>query len=176
MSDWPRSFSREQVVITPYSLQSLCLGLSGFVGAASAVFPSANLAIFYPFVVCEPFVVVKMFTYNGAAVGDNVDVGLFAQDGTRLVSMGSTAQSGTNALQSFDIADTQLGPGVYYAGLACSGTTSTFFRRTTGNAGLLQALGFAQQASAFALPATATLAAISNDYLPMFGLTGRTVL
>jgi hypothetical protein len=55
-----------------------------------------------------------MLVLNGATASGNMDVGIYDYAGTRLVSSGSTAQSGTSAFQDFDITDTLLGPGIFY--------------------------------------------------------------
>ena len=116
-----------------------------------------------------------MFTLNGATAGNNVDVGIYTGDGTRLISMGSTAQSGTNAIQTYNITDTALGAGLYRLGIAMDGTTGTLFRQNS-NALFENPAGIQQQASAFALPATLTGAAAASSYQPVFGLTRQAVV
>src|SRR5688500_5012668 len=86
--------------ITPFSgAQSIGTGLiavtTGLDTAASAAWPSANLALYVPILIPERITVDRFFSHNGAAVGDNLDLGLYTEDGTRVVSTGSTAQSGT---------------------------------------------------------------------------------
>ena len=53
---------------------------------------------------------------------DNIDVGIYSADGTRIVSAGSTAQSGTEIAQNFAIADTLIGPGDFYLAMVMNGT------------------------------------------------------
>jgi hypothetical protein len=166
--------------ITPASLESIMPGLSGagqgvLGNIASGVWPSANLAIYIPFFLVEPVSIAQLFLYNGSAVSGNVDVGLYAEDGTRLVSTGSTAQAGTSMLQFFDVTDTWLGPGVFYLASALDNTTGTTQRVAPSNVMVLSVQGVAQQASAFPLPAAATFAALTFSYLPYVGLARRTL-
>jgi hypothetical protein len=165
----------------PASMESIGIGTmssnaTGPALAASAVYPVANTAYFVPFATAEPLTVVKLFAQNGATVSGNIDVGIYAVDGTRLVSSGSTGQTPTATVQIFDIADTLIGPGqVFYLAIAMDNTTGTLFRISIGvNTGSI--LGMAEMASAFPLPATATLATLVNGYLPTFGLTGRVLV
>lgn len=143
--------------------------------AASTVWPSANLALYVPILLSERVTVSQFFSYNGAAVGNNLDLGLYTEDGTRVLSTGSVAQSGTNTIQEFDVTDTAVGPGVFFLAAACNGTTSTLFVANP-DAEFLRMLGCFQQASAFALPATATFAAMAQAYVPVVGICIRSVI
>ena len=145
----------------------------GSSSAASAAWPSANLAILIPFRLPAPLLVQRLFLLNGATASGNVDIGIYDVAGTRLVSTGSTAQSGTSAVQSVDVTDTPLAAGLFYLALAMDGTTGTVQRKTTSNVASCKALGMAQVASAFALPATVTFATCTNAFIPYFGLTAR---
>lgn len=179
MSDWPTTLAPPNVTLSVASIESLGIPLSAFVitttSFASAAWPTANKAIFVPVLVARQTKLVKAFVYNGATASGNLDVGLYLPNGTRVVSMGSTAQSGTNALQELDITDTTVGPGLYYMALAMDGTTGTAFRATIGT-GRGASLGIYEMTSAFALPSTATFATLASSYLPMFGFTTRSVV
>lgn len=180
MSIFPTSVIEPNTTITPWSLESLGSGLSiasASLGSLnSTTFPVANTAYFIPFVVSKPITVVKMFLCNGAAVSGNVDLGIYDSAGTKIISIGSTAQSGTSARQEFDITDTQIGPGQFYMALAIDNTTAATKNGPLSNVILGKAFGIAEQASAFPLPATATFATLSSAYLPLMGLTVRTVV
>jgi hypothetical protein len=143
---------------------------------ASAVWPSTNLAIFVPFRISQPISANLLWVANGAAVSGNVDVGIYDVAGTRLVSSGSTAQAGVSVIQTFNIADTWLGAGLFYLAMAMNNTTGTTLRTALSATFALKIYGCAEQASAFALPATATFATSTQNYVPYFGLTGRTVI
>ena len=140
--------------------------------SASAVWPVANTAYFIPFRLSEPVTVTLLWWLNGTAVAGNVDCGLYDAAGTRIVSAGSTAQAGTSAIQSVNITDTLIGPGTFFMALALDdATTATIRRFAPGNASFLKACGCAEQATAFALPATATFATYGPNFLPIFGMT-----
>lgn len=147
------------------------------VGAFStAIWPTASMAFYIPFWVANTYVAVKMATHNGSVVSGNVDVGIYDSGGTRLVSSGSTAQAGTNVLQEYDIADTTLVAGQYYLALALDNITGQVFRNALSTLPQwLQAAGVFQQATAFALPATATFAEMTTNYLPWVGVSSRSL-
>ncbi len=177
MSDWPNSLVLpDPMTAIGYASTPSLSGVSGNLGTpASAVWPLANRAIFVPFRLSRSIVAVKLFIFNGTVVSGNVDVGLYDEFGTKLVSKGSTAQAGTSALQAFDITDTRLGPGLFYLAVALDTGTGTLFRAALA-VQLLRVMGCAQMASAFALPAAATLATVSSAYLPVAGLSTRVTL
>lgn len=166
------------VTITPFSLESagvewVAKGIS-LSGATSATWPAANRALFYPFTLSEPVIAVKLFVLNGATASGNIDAGIYDRTGNRIVSTGSTAQSGTSVIQEFDITDTLFGPGTFYLALVMNNTTGTTFRQTTSS-GSFASTGACQMASAFPLPATATFANTWHAP-PVFGLTTRSVI
>lgn len=134
---------------------------------ASAVWPTASLALFFPFQLFEPALATKMVVYNGAAVSGNVDAGIYDRVGTRLASSGSVAQAGINGTQELDFTDVVIGPGVFYMALVLDNITGTFFRgASAGTSSMAYTM-----ASAFALPATATFASYSiSSYVPVFGV------
>lgn len=139
---------------------------------ASAVWPTANLAIGYPFHLSEPRTALSMWLANGAVVSGNVDVGIYTAAGVKIVSKGSTAHTGTSVDQPFDITDTPLVAGVlYYAWLAISNVTATVIRKALHHVSLPGAIGMQQMASAFPLPSTITPAVPANNYVPLFGLS-----
>ena len=175
---WP-ALALPLVTMHTHSPQAIGTELATAAGklstAASAVYPTANLALFIPFWLGTSHTAVQLFCWNGATVSGNIDVGIYAADGTKLVSSGSTAQAGVNVLQAFDIADTVLGPGNYYLAVAMDNTTGTLFRLNIANR-TVSGFGCLQQASAFALPAVATFAAYTTSYQPVIGFSTRAVL
>ena len=162
------------VTLTPLSIETATNTVS--TGApASAVWPSANRAIFVGFRVWTPITVVKMFVVNGTAVSGNIDMAIYDEAGARLTPSISTAQAGTSAIQELNITDTQLGVGLFFLALAVDNTTATVYRKSI-NVAHLRAARCYQMASAFTLPATATFAAPASSYLPIFGLSTDTVI
>lgn len=142
--------------------------LSGGSAPSSATFPASNDALFVPFTLKQSVLVKRLFAINGGAVSGNIDVGLYSEDGARVVSSGSTAQSGTSAPQFFDVTDLVIGPGRYYFAVAMDNTTGTIFRANTPVA-RMQAMGCAKQATAFALPSSATFATVTATFIPLIG-------
>lgn len=71
---------------------------------------------------------------NGSAVAGNVTVGLADWNGNVLAKSGSTAQSGTAALQAIPFANTLdvLGPGTYYVMVQFNSTSARFRTHTLG--------------------------------------------
>ena len=180
MADWGKGELGQLVTITPKHILSLGPAFSTDAWA-SAVYVAANRAIFFPFRIPHPLLVVKLFAANGTVVSGNIDVGIYDVAGTRLVSSGSTLQAGISAIQEFNIADTLLGPGLFYLAVAMDNVTGTLFRGSSGGTApvpleLLVTQGMAQQATAFPLPATATFAQVAQDYIPVIGLTTRVLI
>jgi hypothetical protein len=185
MSDWPANALDPLELVTPWSLESIgvalgAIGSSSRIGTAvSAAYPAANTAYFYPFSMAAPALITKLVAYNGATASGNLDLGIYAEDGTRLVSAGSTAQAGTNTLQVVDITpDVLIGPGVFYFAIVLDNTTGTIFRCAVagGPAQYVAMLGGAQMASAFPLPATATLASLATDTVLGVGAAMRVLV
>ena len=168
-----------EVGITPWSYQSLGVPVSvmGFAAPTSTNYITANLALFVPFWVPEAVPITKLGWMNGAAVAGNIDVGIYDESANRLVSAGSTAQSGTSRLQVVDTTNTMLARGRYYLAMATdtSGATQKVYCVTPAIA-VCQALGMLQMATAFPLPNPATFAKCASAFLPHIYAQGyRTV-
>lgn len=155
--------------------------VTGGIAEASAVWQTANRALYMPLYIERPGIVTKFWTYNGAAVAGNIDIGLYREDYTLISSKGSTAQAGTNVLQEFDVTDFAIVPGVYFLGLVSSSTTATFFGTGTGGgiSGFLRCMGVTQQdLGATTLPAPAVPAVLGSGVsnLPDAGIAFRTLV
>jgi hypothetical protein len=137
----------------------------------SGAWPSANLAIGYPFSLPEARTALQLWMYNGATAANTRDIGIADSAGNLLVSAGSTAAGSANLLQVFNTTDLLLMPDtLYYMWMSASTNTDAFFRWTgTTNVGQVAQSGAVQMASAFALPSTITAAAITSSYIPFFG-------
>jgi len=95
-------------------------------GIASAYWPANNQAIFLPFTVLTPVTVTTIRVYVGFQA-NNLDVGIYDESRTRLVSLGSTAV-GAIGEQVCNIADTALAAGRYYFAMASNSTGPQFYR------------------------------------------------
>ncbi len=160
----------------PWGPGGVLCGLGSNAAGTSGAWPAANLALFMPFVVTRPVVIENLAVVNGSTASGNIDMGLYAADGTRLVSVGSTAQAGTSAAQVFDITDTLLGVGRYYLALALDNATGTVQRAVASNAVIGRFAGMLEQTSAFPLPATASFAAYTRTALPNMAALARTTV
>lgn len=163
---------RHRKNIGPWDILGMVPGIDSF---ASETFSAADRAHFQWFRVPETCIVKQLWVANGATASGNIDVGIYNPDGVRLVSSGSTAQSGTNTLQVFDVTDTTLTRGYYYIAVAMDNATGTL-RRNNASARNAKFQGSAIMASAFPLPATATLATNSVGKCYAIGLTTETVV
>jgi hypothetical protein len=162
-------------VITPMSYCCLGYDLAGMVAAnfVSTTYPTTNLCIAVPFEIAGSFLVRKVFWFNGTTAGTNsVDVGVYEESGKLIVSGGGTLSSGASATQEVDVADTQLKAGRYWLAYSQNGTTATPMMSTNA-AGLTRAMGVAQMATAYPLPATFVPAVHVNGNIPLMGISSR---
>lgn len=139
---------------------------------ASATSPSANQAIYVPFIVTTTATFTRGFWWNGSAPGGNTCVGIYDEAGVRQATTGSVASSGASAVQSAALsASVTLTPGRYYMAIQFSAATAN------GTAGygptvLFRMVGlFTQAVGSFPLPANATFATWTSFLLPHFGIT-----
>lgn len=128
--------------------------------------PTANLAMLTPFTLATDQTVQGFGWFNGSVASGNVDVGIYNEDGTRVVAKGSTPQAGTNTIQTVSITATPLTAGSYFLALVIDNTTG----RLDGGVTLhqyLEASGCKQVAASFPLGASLTFAAPSVDIYPV---------
>ena len=140
---------------------------------ASALWPSANLAIAVPYRLDDRITVRRLWLNNGTAVAGNVDIGIYDRSWNLLVSAGSTAQAGTGTLQYFDVTDTVIGPGLIYIAASCSDAATATAVRFAHPVASSRACGIVQMAAALALPATFVPAIMAQVYVPHAGFTTR---
>lgn len=170
--------SQVPVLLSTHSVEAIGtqLGARSAAAPVSATWPTTNLALAIPFVLHTTVTVVKMFLYNGATVSGNFDIGIYNESWARQVASGSTAQAGTSAVQEVNTADTQLVAGRYYLALNFDNTTATVFRSITA-APYNAMIGMAQQAvGAVTLPNPFVPALIATDFVPLCGLSLRTLV
>jgi len=146
-----------------------------FLIPSSAAWPLANLALYLPFSVYTPSTIYEVMWQTGTGAADSLDIGIYDEAGTRLVSLGSTSTGTASAYNnSTTFTNTEIFPGLrYYLAMACNATHNLF--GVIPAAGLLQAMGVMEQASAFPLPATATFAITTRAYVPAAVLNLRTI-
>ncbi len=137
------------------------IGASNVVGAYAW---AANTAVYMPMCIPWPYPVRRLFWINGSTASSNVDIGIYREDGSKVYSKGSTAQSGASVVQYVTPATPfVLPPGRYFLAWNCDGTTARAFGIQLASAGgqsQAKTLGFLSQAvGAITLPSPATFAA-----------------
>lgn len=179
MTDWSRGLPLfgSPAVICPFSSVSLgaSLGSIGAVGGTTN-WPSANRAYYFPFRIADKFLINQFFWINGSAVNGNVDAGVYTFDGTRIISTGAVAQSGTSVIQTSDVADTLLDAGLFYLAVSVSSASGRLLKAAP-NFQFQRMLGMLEQSTANPLPATATFAALTGaGHIPVFGIMKGSVI
>jgi hypothetical protein len=135
--------------------------------------PTANQAIYVPFVVTTTAIFTRGFWYNGSGtLAGNTSVGIYTPDQTRQCTTGAIAQSGGSVIQSaaFTAAYTAT-PGVYYMGILFSATTASGCFAYAASATFRSAGLYTEATGVAALPATAVFATWASFVVPYFGIT-----
>lgn len=139
----------------------------GAVLNTSGAWTTSNVAVFTPVRIYRTVTIKRMHLYNGAVASGNFDIGIYDSDSegkprTRLTSSGSTAHSGTSAMQTVNVSDVTLSPGLYYVAVNFDNTTAEVRRinAITVADGLLFGM-YQQSVGVVTLPATATPVVIS---------------
>jgi len=133
----------------------------------------ANSAVYVPFTLPWQYPVNRVFWGNGATAGNNADFGIYTASGRQIYHTGSTVTSGTSTLQFVTPSTTfVLDPGNYFMAWACSGSTTAAYALAITTAGQGAMCGAYSQASAMALPSTATFASLGTTLgIPIMGIT-----
>ena len=173
------------------TVSAQAIGISSFrsaggatTGYASVAWLAANFITVIPFRLDFPFVVRRLFWYNGATVGtDGASVGVYDETATKLlVTCANTTTSGTNAIQSVAATTTTpLFPGNYYLAFGASGTTTTVFMTASNTLPRIQALGCLEQQSGYSsgLPTAPTFVAPALAgflRIPLYGISQGSVI
>lgn len=148
-------------------LKDLAQGTSGLgLSGGPPVWQAANTAVYIPFELDQAATLIQMHVVIAASAG-NIDVGVYDSAGTLKVTMGTTAM-GAVGVQTFNVADTPLAKGRYFAAVACSnGATATLATYVQESVGAAVAAGYKKQITAFPLPASATYASPTASGIPL---------
>lgn len=133
---------------------------------------ATNRVTYVPFTLSRSVTVYRYFWLNGATAStNNLQVGVYDTEFTRLNAGTSTTSSGANVCQFDNVTDFALGPGRYYMALWISGTTATVFRVS---AAARAGIGVYYETSG-SLPSTGTPAdpGTQAPQIPVFGLALR---
>jgi hypothetical protein len=154
-----------EIVYNSYALGCLGVTVAGlhFTGLTAVAWNTSNEAYFIPIRLSEAVTFQRVGWVNGATLGGNVDVGFYGLDGTRLASLGATAQVGASALQVVNFGPATVGPGSFYLAMACDLNTATFFEGASGT-GIATLSDVRGMAAAFPLPAVANIVAAPAVY------------
>lgn len=180
MPDWPAhppQFPYHKAISlcgSPASCVFDAWQVSGSNANAGGTWPSANRAIYQPFIV-EKTMIVTHIGFEVVTQAGNYDVGIYDEQLTRLVSLGSTSVPAAGPAKA-NISDTTLTPGLYYAAMNCSSATASIVRASAITAIWLQVMGVRQQAvGAVTLPNPMVPANPASAYVPnMVLITGGT--
>lgn len=140
---------------------------------------TADSVFHHPLLLSSPFTISQFFWVNGTAVNGTTDIGIYTDDGQRLlVSTGATSNVGTSAIQLVDITDFTLPPNRrLWLTLGTSSATQQYTRMVL-TAPAADYAGIKTMASALsggALPATVTFAVGGNSAI-WCGITGSSML
>lgn len=139
---------------------------------ANSAWPAANRAVYVPVALHARFTVARFMVCNAGAVAGDLDIGLYNFAGSRLISTGTTAQSGTNAVQYVDVTNQSFPAGNYWLALVLGDTGGRVSTSTTGAGGFEPFWGATlENLGSTVLPATMTPAVRAVGTLPCFGFT-----
>jgi len=179
MGGWPElaQLMGQMPNISGFNICSVVAGLGQQPTMSSSTWPAANRAVFIPFRLAVPITVTQFWLLNGETVPgtEHFDIGVYDLAGTKIASTGSTDQTGVSVLQTVDVTDFTIGPGGFYLACAMDTNTATILD-IWPTLECCRLVGLAEQASAFPLPATATLAVITFNSIQAFGLSTRTTV
>ncbi len=139
---------------------------------ASQAWLAANEAIYVPIFFTDPCIVYRVGVGAGGTAGGNFDIGLYDMAGTKLQSTGTQVRT-LSAFNQVDWTDLTVFPGWYYAALSADSTAN--YSGVAPAAGLCEAAGVCKQATAFTLPATATLTRTDRALIPGIVFTVRSI-
>lgn len=130
----------------------------------------ANLAVYMPFFLPVPYTAKRFYVVNSTSTtAQNLDIGIYSEDGIRIISTGSTAKTSGGGVQ-YITAAFYLTAGRYFFAYSNDSALASAVRG--GNA----AIRFAQMAgvfeeSVFPLPASMTPVVAAHALQPLIGMT-----
>ncbi len=171
--------------ITPASRCAIGTTVSRFAttnAPATGISPwsdAADTVLAFPFVLEQTTPFYKVFWLNGSGtIGGTRDIAIYDAAFNFIVGTGAaTSATGVNAIQTIALtATTTLPPGLYYAGMGCSVTTTNNVIRwsiATIGIALWMAAGCWKTTDANPINLNATPADLTNVAFPIFGLITR---
>lgn len=178
MGNWPLPVLLPGVAVTISTMSRESVGgIKGIGSASSSTWDAANRAFYIPVRISQAILLAQFFVLNGATVSGNIDVGIYDIAGTKISSSGSTAQAGVNAIQTFNVTDIAIGPGLFYLAGSMNNTTGAVANSSLSSAVVGdKAMGCFMQNTAFPLPATWTIASDGRNFVPVIGISRATTI
>ncbi|MEO6604358.1 MAG: hypothetical protein ABIN55_01970 [Aeromicrobium sp.] len=165
-------------VIGPMSRCSIAprLGALNFTTPVDALWPTANLAFYIPFVLERTVTVYQVGWVNAAtAVTGTHEAGVYDSLGSKIIS-GAAAGSGLSAVQVVNVTDTVLSAGQYWIAMVNTSTVGHVWAWAP-TAPQAASLGVLTEATAGTLPTTATMAiSQTSAFIPICFLQMRATL
>ncbi len=93
--------------------------------AAATAWTTSGLGLYIPVALEVPATIYKMSIINGATINGTIGVAIYDESFNRLTSVAAAAHSGASVVQTFDIADITVMPGIYYLMATMASTTAT---------------------------------------------------
>lgn len=182
MSDWPRSGLHvpKQAILIPTGPE--CFGHFSVLAenpSTTNTTLTSRLVYLVPFVLQYGVVVTKIGWVNGSTTNGTLDAGVYDNNLDLIVSTGSVthgAGSTGSTVQTGDITDTSLPPGMYYAGFIVSNGSTGVYGVWEPNTALKvvggrDIMGCASLAhSADTLPTSITPSTAANSNYPWMSL------
>jgi hypothetical protein len=118
----------------------------------------ANTVWCLPYMLDDACVITKLWWQNGVTVAGNTDMGLYTDQGTRLIATGPIANAGAQVIQVVDIVDLAIAEGLVYFAIVTDSASTTYYMTADSYAGGYAGFSGYQMAATFPLPATLTWA------------------
>ena len=159
-----KSISSMGLTSVPRSLAGGAVGSGGF--------PAANRAVLIPVRITRQITLTHLTLGAGATAAGNFDVGIYDSQYHLIIATGATAK-GASVEHVIAIAETTIGPGLYYLAVSADGTNN--YWRQVPNLNFCKLYGMRQMETAYPLPTTITPATISSAFLPSIGAYIKTI-
>lgn len=145
----------------------------GQVSTSQNIALAANRAVYMGLYLPVPYLIRRLFWGNGSSGNAaSVDVGVYWEDGTLLVSTGGVTK-GTGSVVNYYVLTTEffLMPGQYYLGYSNNNGGVGVANGSTPAVGYARSGGVFEQDAAFPLPATMTPVVATDAVFPHVGFT-----
>lgn len=86
---------------------------------------TSGLGLYIPVMLEVPATIYKMSVVNGGTINGTIGVAIYDESFNRLTSVAGATHTGASVVQTFDIADITVMPGVYYLMACMASTTAT---------------------------------------------------